>query len=115
MSKGVLVIFGQTSFSSGQTIKSYADRYNIPFININHPKHILDKENREQENNIKFKPVEQDNLKFDKKIHDDIKQIYQFFMHPDLVPLLISLTKYHRWKSVYYLYNNQEGNLIYYF
>lgn len=112
MSKGVLAVFGQTSFSSAKTIESYADRYNLPFININHPKNILNQNDKETITDFdydQFKSSESENLKsisYDKK-----KQAYQMFMHPNLVPLLISLTKYHRWKNVYYLYNNQEGKL----
>ena len=34
---------------------------------------------------------------------------YQINMFPDMIPLLVSLLKYNRWKSVYYFYNYQEG------
>lgn len=114
MSKGVLAIFGQTSFSSAKTIESYANQYNLPFININHPKNIFNPENEEKNTNINynhFKPTASENLKSNSIKNDKINQVYQMFMHPNLVPLLISLTKYHRWKNVYYLYNNHEGEL----
>ena len=40
---------------------------------------------------------------------------YQINMAPDMIPLLVSLLKYNRWKSVFYLYNYQGGlKIIYY-
>ena len=36
---------------------------------------------------------------------------YQVNLFPDMIPLLVSLLKYNRWKSVYYFYNNHEGSL----
>lgn len=30
-------------------------------------------------------------------------------MHPDLVPLLVSMIKYSRWKNIYYVYDNEEA------
>jgi hypothetical protein len=34
---------------------------------------------------------------------------YLVNMHPEITPVLISLVKYNRWKTVYYLYNSDEG------
>lgn len=30
-------------------------------------------------------------------------------IHPDMTPLLVSLIKYSRWSSIYYVYNHKEG------
>lgn len=34
---------------------------------------------------------------------------FQVHMHPDMVPMLISLIKYNRWQIIYYVYNHDEA------
>ena len=34
---------------------------------------------------------------------------FQITIHPDMVPVLVSLIKYSRWKTIYYIYNHDEA------
>ncbi|CAF0748574.1 unnamed protein product [Brachionus calyciflorus] len=120
MSKGILAIFGQTSHSLTEAIKSYTNRYKIPFISITHPRHKLD-DKIQNSNQFNLDLVQNENklsssensdlnnsIKNDQEIINNT-QNFQIKMHPDMVPLLVSLIKYHQWKSIYYLYNNEEA------
>jgi hypothetical protein len=40
------------------------------------------------------------------------KSNFQLTIHPDMVPVLVSLIKYSRWKSIYYIYNHDEGSIL---
>lgn len=35
-------------------------------------------------------------------------------MHPDLVPLIVSMIKYNRWKNIYYIYDHEEGIYLFF-
>lgn len=37
------------------------------------------------------------------------KESFLLNMHPDLVPLLVSMIKYNRWKNIYYVYDHEEA------
>jgi hypothetical protein len=42
----------------------------------------------------------------------EVNPNFQITIHPDMVPVLVSLIKYSRWKSIYYIYNHEEGYII---
>jgi alpha-glucosidase (family GH31 glycosyl hydrolase) len=141
MENGVLVIFGFTGVSSAHTLKTYANLYKFPFISISPPTNnhyeqtkkknsnfneyeaderqedeaLRDTENAtEKENNY---DASNKNI-VDNKNSNNIEgsnnvevEDYQVNLFPDMIPLLVSLLKYNRWKSVYYFYNNHEGLL----
>lgn len=127
MSKGVLAIFGQTTLTASESIKSFTNTYKVPFISLAHPvSRIETKEKRPghseyinphldhngfstlgaDQNQKENQYSGQTKSKFNS---DESLDNYQINMHPDMGPLLISLIKYNRWKFVYYIYNHDEG------
>jgi hypothetical protein len=132
MSRGVLVIIGFTSSQTANTIKTYTNFHHIPFISLSppiidyQPQNINDEIDDEQDFNIDFQDIEsgltQTELmtstpiikeekikKYEKDTEKSLENNYQINAQPDMVPLLISLVKYNRWKRVYYVYNHPEG------
>lgn len=113
MSKGVLAIFGQTTLASSESIRSFSNLYKIPFISLSHPVYTKnDIENQKISADFND-PVISDSSSISKEnsTQNESKKSenFQINMHPDMVPLLVSLVKYNRWKSVYYIYNHAEG------
>ena len=49
-----------------------------------------------------------DDLKKYNEVNSQSKN-FQIHMHPDMVPMLISLIKYNRWQIIYYVYNHDEA------
>jgi len=136
MSRGVLAIFGYTSASAAEAIKSYADFYQVPYISLSSAvyKQSLQNENSDDSdfdsliadnsydssNSTSFSEDEQKFVESNENWDDEfsttqnmnkIVQLknFQINMHPDIVPLLVSLIKYNSWKTIFYLYNNDEG------
>lgn len=131
MSKGVLAVFAQTNTAASDALKSFTNSYQMPFITVTHPIHeyaYSDENQRERasENHSPSFPIntaeesiskisqqakaEED---YQKTVEKKMSENFQFNMHPDLVPMLVSMIKYTRWKNIYYVYNHDEG--IYYF
>ena len=139
MGNGVLAIFGYTSASSSYTLQTYSNLYKYPFISMSSPTYkfyeqLGGKKNSKEEN--EFFSDEMENQSQFKNDEDEIVSVsndesselsrltnlnnrdesgleveeYQINMAPDMIPILVSLLKYNRWKRVYYLYNYQEGS-----
>ncbi len=85
MTSGNLAIFGYAKPSTSRLIESYTSNYHVPYISLSHP-----------------------SLPAPGKLSKN----YDLHMHPDMVPLLISLLKYYRWSFIYYVYNNDEGKIF---
>jgi hypothetical protein len=130
MSKGPLAIFGHWTTGSKNSIETYSNFYNVPFLSWSPSiyKHESNEENLEKEafveqanvdnpdgdfsNENNYMKSSQANLHHvqDHFVSDSVeKPSFQVNFHPDLVPLLISLIKYNRWKTIYYIYNHEEG------
>ena len=128
MSRGVLVIIGFTSSQTANTIKTYTNFHHIPFISLSppvidyKPPNVDEKPDDYHDFNIDLQDIEagsnQDEIitstpviKEEKTQQNDKdnENNYQINAQPDMVPLLISLVKYNRWKRVYYVYNHPEG------
>ena len=135
MSRGVLAVFGETSKQSYQTLKTFTNSYNLPFITWSKAVEseedleslsdnaidddflgkIPHKETKSVEVNEIFEEADysedkQKDLNYD---NDDsannIISNYQLFLQPDLGFTLISLIKQSRWDKIYYIYNYDEG------
>jgi hypothetical protein len=140
MSRGVLAIFGYTSASAAEAIKSYADFYQVPYISLASAvyktslvnedsddsdfNNIMSENSYDSSNNTAFIEDDQtviesnENLEYEMTTTQSINKNvhlknFQINMHPDIIPLLVSLIKYNRWKTIFYLYNNDEGLLLY--
>lgn len=143
MSRGVLAIFGYTSASAAEAIKSYADFYQVPYISLTSAVYkkslanddsedsdfhsIMTENSYESSNNTSLNENDQITIKSNDEIDDELddeittqsinKNVhlknFQINMHPDIIPLLVSLIKYNRWKTIFYLYNNDEGLLYF--
>ncbi len=169
MSKGVLAIFSRSNAISLNSVHSFVNLYNMPFVSTSHPtyknyknlepynyeyKHEgtsstnpdvsqdLSKKN-DNDNNDDDDDDKDENDQFNTENHlskhleminqahlnkptivDDIitseanndasevKSNFQLTIHPDMVPVLVSLIKYSRWKSIYYIYNHDEGKIF---
>lgn len=130
MERGVLAVFGYTSASSAYTIKTYTNLYKLPFISLSHPIYKYRETLPNRFNNFDLRSADEANNEIgsvynpefedtDEKppldtgyLFEDKNNLspdYQINMFPDMVPLLVSLIKYNRWKSVYYVYNHEEG------
>jgi hypothetical protein len=135
MSKGPLAIFGHWTSASKNSIETYTNLYNVPFLSWSPTiyKHETNEENLEKEAFVQQASVENHDGEFSSEhnymnsLQANLNQIhntngdhlaneiadtpsFQVNFHPDLVPLLISLIKYNRWKTIYYIYNHEEGN-----
>ena len=139
MSKGVLAIFGFTSSSVADTIKTYTSMHNIPFISLSHPvlkyrshaTELLQNDDSDMNDgggsgnsqpssssassssyggggggNSESNEIGE-MMVSNEPIQENVN--FQLSMHPDMVPLLISLIKYNRWKRIFYVYNHDEG------
>jgi len=129
MERGVLAIFGGVSQASAKTIKSFVNYYNIPFITWNNPsykasEHYLDDNDNEYEANNPTQDEEKDSDEYNeseyyvveppettnkpvvKAPEKENKINYLLNMHPELSSVLVSIIKYNRHKTVYYLYDH---------
>ncbi len=139
MSRGVLAIFGSTSYSSMETVKSITNKYNIPFFSWSHlyrlrkgpdsmhqtiaTKSLIFK--RESTNFVpnNKKNVEYDEAEYESEYEENpnaqieylnsnsemTDQHSQLYLRPDLAPVLIELIKHYKISSVYYIYNHDNG------
>lgn len=130
MEKGVLAIFAQTSSASSVSLKSFTNSYEMPFFSMSHPYHEVEKmpdllstdddssvstvtkslpENNDSEDDQDDDSTSPEPTKA--PIDDKQQELnnFQLNMYPDMVPLLVSLIKYNRWKTIYYVYNYDEG------
>lgn len=121
MSRGVLAIFSNINTASHETLKTFTGFYEMPFITMTHPVHKYD-----------YRPLSQTSIDYSN--FDDVNrpvpevqsdeqvssasvsskksnasETFLLNMHPDMVPLLVSMIKYNRWKNVYYIYDHEEG------
>ena len=118
MNKGVLAIFGFSTGSSAYTLDAYANLYKVPFISLSEPidKKIQNFKTENADSNHEQLNQKKNSRKRDKDFNeeyeedasdfstDDILNEYQINMFPDIVPLLVSLIKYNRWKVKYQSY-----------
>lgn len=124
MAKGVLAVFSNINTASYETLKSFANFYEIPFITMTHPVHVYNYLSGEQdinEDEASFPAIDsfadknpqsstaQNQAKFENRHDGKSTEDFVLTMHPDLVPLLVSMIKYNRWKNIYYVYDNEEG------
>lgn len=106
MSRGVLAIFGPTSWSSINTLTSVTNSYNIPYLSLSHMDRASmfkqhQKRNARAEQMIKV----EDYSKF--RRNDELAS--QIYLRPDLSQAVIELVKHYGWSTVYYVYNYDEG------
>ena len=128
LEKGVLAIFGYTTALSAHALKTYVNLYKVPFISLSPPvsKYIKKTEVKDAivDDEIGFEfsnEVQMHSQIVKRSVHfesnSDIfdrsnrgtDEAYQLNMFPDMIPLLVSLIKYNRWKTMYYFYNYEEG------
>lgn len=124
MERGVLAIFGGISEKSVKAVQSFVNYHQIPFITWNNPSY----EDLERENdydvysyNVEYNkdPIifRNDEFDYQEQTGNAIKQQtfnntnYLINMHPDISAVLVSLIKYNRHKTIYYLYNHEAGKL----
>jgi hypothetical protein len=126
MNKGVLATLGFSNGLSAYTLETYSNLYEVPIILLSPPNK---KHNKYSPKQLTYDTVENENLQFIPKkkfqrreefdeeyeeeavenVADKFTNEFQINMYPDITPLLISLLKYNRWKTVYYIYNYPEG------
>jgi hypothetical protein len=82
MSRGVLALFGPINSLLLNSLQTFTDLYNVPYITWSEI------------------PINSDKNK---------NNNYQFYLQPDLGPTLVSLVKHSQWKNIYYIYNYDEG------
>ncbi len=128
MEKGVLGIFGYTAASSAYTLKTFANLYRVPFISLSPPiskyhnkmeRKFEDSYEEIESSNEPQSEIESSKRDADSKLIEASElttntessniEEYQLNMYPDMIPLLVSLIKYNRWKTMYYFYNYEEG------
>ena len=137
MSRGALALFGWTAPSSTAALKTITDKYQVPLLTWSHPilkkanesdhEYELESEEETSENeepdhkylftnsdlHKKYESVDEITNLATLRKYNEIKNAharnFQVHMHPDMVPMLISLIKYNRWKIIYYVYNHEEG------
>ena len=127
MERGVLAIFGGISDKSAKAVQSFVNFHQIPFITWNNPSY----RNNNLKDNEMDSDYEMDNFNEDDDNKDPIvfrkdqdftqnvvdnKQAdslnetnYLINMHPDISSVLVSLIKYNRYKTIYYLYNHEAA------
>ena len=93
MEKGVLAIFSEISFNNYDSVNTFVNYYNIPFLTWSYP-------NRNEENLDK---------KLSAEYNETSNENFLLNMHPNLAPILISLVKYNRWEVLYYFYDSDEA------
>ena len=130
MKKGVLALFGFSTAPSTYTLRSYANLYQIPVFSLSHQPSkydeiiknelVIETEN-ELQNSPKIETSKKSTYRIKKNADEyeytdiaetpveEIIEEFQVNMFPDMIPLLVSLMKYNRWKMVYYIYNHEEG------
>jgi len=112
MSRGVLAIFGETNMFTAESIKSFVNHYNIPFFTWTYPTSDLIPNDSKEEAFLLDEENDYDDDEETQKIKMKNKTpqtSYLFNMYPSLTGLLISLLKYHKWKNIYYIYDNDEA------
>lgn len=133
MERGVLAIFAESNIPSSESLSSFVNFYNIPFFTWSYP----NKKNEEL-NDKKFeaestsshdalttdysqdyyltstKPKIDDQKASQQEEEDSNEVNFLLNMHPSYTSVLISLIKYNRWQTIYYLYNHDEGKLLKY-
>lgn len=120
MERGVVALFGETTMLASDSLKQFVNAYNIPFFTWSYP-------NLKTNDFVDFKtePDLNEQATVSDQINDESdttpnkpvinsdaisdEDNYLFNMHPSLTPLLISLMKYHKWSSVYYIYDSDEA------
>jgi hypothetical protein len=118
MERGALAIFGEADLSTSNSLRSFVNYYNVPFFTWSYPTlndfnadHIEKKSELETEANEnyenRFKKLE---INKARKNSDDALN-FLLNMHPSFTPVLVSLIKYNRWQTVYYVYDHDEGLL----
>ena len=127
MERGVLAIFGGISEASSRSLQSFVNFYNIPFFAWNSPTYkttetYLDENDNEYDLNGKFEQQMEELVASPKANQDSIENVepkeennYFINMHPEIAPVLISLIKYNRHKTIYYMYNHDFGKYIWQF
>jgi len=127
MNKGVLAALGFTNGLSAYTLETYYNLYEVPFFSLSPPNKKYNKiitrktASTSEYENLQFnqkKSFKRREDEFYEEYEEDLNEIvsnedpkeYQINMYPDITPLLISLLKYNRWKTVYYIYNYNEGS-----
>lgn len=122
MERGVLALFGETSMLTSDSIKTFVNSYNIPFFTWSYPNlkysdfFDLNKIENDQsviglDSSTDLQDASSAKPSQSNKSNETAKDDYPYLlnMHPSFTPLLISLLKYHRWETVYYIYDNDEG------
>jgi hypothetical protein len=135
MTRGPFVIFGTSEWSTLNTLKSFTNFYNMPYVTwsyldrkpfhtINQIKHLNMKKNDNQKSfsnsyekiflrREDYDLIEQKSLikiQNHSNINSNKPSSYQLFLKPDLVPVLIELIRFYGWKQFYYIYNYENGN-----
>jgi hypothetical protein len=138
MSRGVLAIFGPTRWTSINTLASFTDFYNVPYISwsyLERKKRIkkqikrnLGCRNKNFEENAIFRlsrnvealddynnQVDYENNEIQTEISDfsnftnEEDQTSQIYLRPDLSQAIIELIKFYEWSTIYYVYNYDHG------
>ena len=112
MERGVLALFGETSMLSLDSLKSFVNTYNIPFFTWTYPNlNYVDFFDTKIDSETTVDSTDELADSISSKPNEPPKEEsnYLLNMHPSLTPLIISLLKYHRWETIYYIYDNDEG------
>ena len=127
MSQGAVAIFGDLNVASLNSIRSFVNNHNIPFFSWSYPSYeneeiqFTDLKSKEESSDIEglnnvlenvAGGLETSNLEANNQKNIPLSTDYRNYlinMHPTISPLLIKLIKNFRWKTVYYLYNHDEG------
>jgi hypothetical protein len=135
MTRGPFAIFGTSEWSTLNTLKSFTNFYNVPYVSWSY----LDRKpfysmnqikslNSKITNHHKSYSNSYEKIFLRREDYDLIEQktfikiqnhtnmnsfkqpSYQLFLKPDLVPVLIELIRFYDWKHFYYIYNYENGN-----
>jgi hypothetical protein len=131
MERGVLAIFGGIPEESVESIKSFVNFHHVPFIAWNNPPYesegadVSDEEDTEirefdtdeesEETELARKRAKATTLAAKTNIpnssQETVAQAHSYFlnMYPEISSVLISIIKYDRHKTVYYLYDDVSG------
>lgn len=119
MERGVLAIFGGIPADSVEAIKSFVNFHNVPFIAWNSPPYQSNDDMDDiEDDEMDARVFDNDEIELTNKIvkntitaapttPEKITQpSFYLNMYPDITSVLISIIKYDRHKTVYYLYND---------
>ena len=118
MERGALAIFGEADLATSNSLRSFVNYYNVPFFTWSYPAfndfnvdYIEKKSDLETVVNDNYESSNKAKKLETNKIIKNSGDALNFLlnMHPSFTPALVSLIKYNRWQTVYYIYDHDEG------